>query len=56
MGNIFGNLFKGLFGKKAMRILMIGFDNAGKTTVLYKVKFNENITTIPTIGKFKAHP
>lgn len=32
------------------RILLLGLDNAGKTTILYKVKLNENITTIPTIG------
>jgi ADP-ribosylation factor protein 1 len=32
------------------RILMLGLDAAGKTTILYKVKLNENVTTIPTIG------
>lgn len=32
------------------RILLLGLDNAGKTTLLYKVKLNENVTTIPTIG------
>ena len=32
------------------RILLLGLDNAGKTTILYKVKLNENISTIPTIG------
>ncbi|VDM80751.1 unnamed protein product [Strongylus vulgaris] len=50
MGNIFGNLFKGLFGKKEMRILMVGLDAAGKTTILYKLKLGEIVTTIPTIG------
>ena len=29
---------------------MIGLDNAGKTTVLYKLKLGEVVTTIPTIG------
>lgn len=52
MGNIFANLFKGLFGKKEMRILMVGLDAAGKTTILYKLKLGEIVTTIPTIGKF----
>ncbi|CAF1031311.1 unnamed protein product, partial [Brachionus calyciflorus] len=28
MGNLFGNLFSGLFGKKDMRILMVGLDAA----------------------------
>lgn len=32
------------------RILLLGLDGAGKTSILYKVKLNENITTIPTIG------
>ncbi|XP_022211522.2 ADP-ribosylation factor 1-like [Drosophila obscura] len=50
MGNVFGNLFNGLFGKKEARILMVGLDAAGKTTVLYKLKLGEIVTTIPTIG------
>jgi len=32
------------------KILMIGLDAAGKTSVLYKLKLNELVTTIPTIG------
>merc|ERR1712243_225255 len=33
-----------------MRILMVGLDAAGKTTILYKLKLGEIETTIPTIG------
>ena len=55
MGNIFANLFKGLFGKKEMRILMVGLDAAGKTTILYKLKLGEIVTTIPTIGKYLVY-
>ena len=51
MGNVFTSLFKGLFGKKEMRILMVGLDAAGKTTILYKLKLGEIVTTIPTIGE-----
>jgi|EP00769_Ergobibamus_cyprinoides_P000310 ADP-ribosylation factor protein 1 len=29
---------------------MVGLDAAGKTTILYKLKLNEIVTTIPTIG------
>ncbi|XP_033640007.1 ADP-ribosylation factor 1 [Asterias rubens] len=46
----FASLFKNLFGKKEMRILMVGLDAAGKTTILYKLKLGEIVTTIPTIG------
>ena len=52
MGNVFATLFKGLFGKKEMRILMVGLDAAGKTTILYKLKLGEIVTTIPTIGNY----
>merc|ERR1719440_1739675 len=39
-----------MLGKKDMRILMVGLDAAGKTTILYKLKLGEVVTTIPTIG------
>merc|ERR1719240_474834 len=39
-----------LSGTRERRILMLGLDAAGKTTVLYKLKLNEAVTTIPTIG------
>ncbi|KAH7816012.1 Arf1i [Monocercomonoides exilis] len=38
------------FGKTEKRILMFGLDAAGKTSILYKLKLNEFIRTIPTIG------
>ncbi|KAI4822165.1 hypothetical protein KUCAC02_007724 [Chaenocephalus aceratus] len=47
---VFASLMKGMFGSKEMRILMVGLDAAGKTTVLYKLKLGEVVTTIPTIG------
>lgn len=36
MGFIFSKLFKGLLGTEQMRIIIIGLDNAGKTTILCK--------------------
>ena len=33
-----------------MRILILGLDGAGKTTILYRLQVGEVITTIPTIG------
>lgn len=50
MGLSILKLFSGLFGRKEMRILMVGLDAAGKTTILYKLKLGEIVTTIPTIG------
>src|ERR1700744_2920016 len=50
MGLTFSKLFDRLWGKKEMRILMVGLDAAGKTTILYKLKLGEVVTTIPTIG------
>ena len=50
MGLNLSSLLHSLFGKKEMRILMVGLDAAGKTTVLYKLKLGEIVTTIPTIG------
>ena len=50
MGLSMSKLFSRMFGKKDMRILMVGLDAAGKTTILYKLKLGEVVTTIPTIG------
>merc|ERR1712194_477625 len=42
---------KGAFDKKVpLRILMVGLDAAGKTSILYKLKLGEVQATIPTIG------
>ena len=50
MGGVFAKALAKLVGKKEMRILMVGLDAAGKTTILYKLKLGEIVTTIPTIG------
>merc|ERR1712087_121387 len=50
MGLTFTKLMSRLFSKQEMRILMVGLDAAGKTTILYKLKLGEIVTTIPTIG------
>ncbi len=49
MGN-FASLFKRLLTKREIRILMVGLDAAGKTTILYKLKFGGIVSTLPTIG------
>ena len=42
--------FDQMFGKRRMNIFMLGLHDAGKTTILYKLKLGETVTTIPTIG------
>ncbi|XP_054850588.1 ADP-ribosylation factor 6-like [Eublepharis macularius] len=37
------------YGMQA-RILLLGLDAAGKTTLLYRLKLNETVVTIPTVG------
>jgi len=50
MGNLLSNLFSRFFSSKDVRILMLGLDGAGKTTILYKLQCGEVISSIPTIG------
>ncbi|CAF2325150.1 unnamed protein product [Rotaria sp. Silwood2] len=53
MGLIISRLYDALLSfsyETPSRILMLGLDAAGKTTILYKVKLNETVQTIPTIG------
>ena len=50
MGFFFSRLWTKLLGKKDVRILMVGLDAAGKTTILYQLKMGETVKTIPTIG------
>ena len=38
------------FGQVDRRILLVGLDAAGKTTVLYKLKLGDTLHTIPTVG------
>ena len=49
MGNLFSNIIDTLFTKQ-VKGLMLGLDSAGKTTILYSLKLNEIVNTIPTIG------
>jgi len=50
MGLAFTKIWQRFAGKQEMRILMVGLDAAGKTTILYRLRLGEVVTTIPTIG------
>ena len=54
MGNSFKAFFKylglNMDDKIEARILIVGLDCAGKTSILFKMKYGEVVTTIPTIG------
>ena len=47
---MFAKVWGRMLGTREMRILMVGLDAAGKTTILYKLKLGEVVNTIPTIG------
>jgi ADP-ribosylation factor protein 6 len=50
MGGQLSKMMGKIFGSKEMRLLMLGLDAAGKTTILYKLKLGQDVTTIPTVG------
>ncbi|KAF7085402.1 hypothetical protein CFC21_088839 [Triticum aestivum] len=50
MGQAFRKLFDAFFGNSEMRVVMLGLDAAGKTTILYKLHIGEVLSTVPTIG------
>ena len=49
MGFFFSK-FHSLISSRECKIVMVGLDAAGKTTVLMRLKLNETVSTIPTIG------
>ena len=50
MGVLFTRILSTLFGKNEIRILILGLDNAGKTTLLNKLQLSSVTETVPTIG------
>lgn len=53
MGILFtklANVIGLLVSNREARILCLGLDAAGKTTILYKLKLGETAHTVPTIG------
>ena len=50
MGNLLLRLWSKFTRLDQARIIVLGLDAAGKTTLLYKLKLGEVVATIPTIG------
>jgi len=50
MGNLMSYFSISKYFDKKANILMLGLDAAGKTTILYQLKLNSIVNTIPTIG------
>ena len=50
MGFVFSKIFKKLFGSEQLRIIIIGLDNAGKTTILCKLCNLSNINRSTASG------
>jgi len=50
MGMLFAKLWQRLFKHNQYKIVIVGLNNAGKTTVLFKLHLGEVVETQPTIG------
>lgn len=50
MGLMLSKVWDSMFGPSEVRMLMVGLDAAGKTTILYQLKLGEVVATVPTIG------
>ena len=50
MGVAFSSLWASLFERREMKICILGLDNAGKTTLMYKMTLGAVVATAPTIG------
>eukprot|EP00803_Ostreobium_quekettii_P010698 evm.model.scf_813.1 EVM.evm.TU.scf_813.1 scf_813:5259-7070(-) len=50
MGQSVSSLWSYWFPNKEYRLVMVGLDNAGKTTTLYKLLLGEVVVSQPTVG------
>ncbi|ORY26722.1 putative ADP-ribosylation factor [Naematelia encephala] len=50
MGVTFSTLWSKLFLKKETKVLILGLDNAGKSTILYRITMGSVVASAPTVG------
>ncbi|EET00484.1 ADP-ribosylation factor(Arf)/Arf-like (Arl) small GTPase [Giardia duodenalis] len=50
MGIALSRLIQSLFGSRQARVVMVGLDAAGKTTILHQMAYGMTVETIPTMG------
>ena len=50
MGNFVSRIYHSICGPARKRVIVIGLDAAGKTTILHKLNFKDIIRIIPTLG------
>jgi len=50
MGLVFAKLWGMFSGNEEHKIIIVGLDNAGKSTILYQFLMNEVVHTSPTLG------
>eukprot|EP01094_Clydonella_sp_ATCC50884_P002129 TRINITY_DN11638_c0_g1_i1.p1 TRINITY_DN11638_c0_g1~~TRINITY_DN11638_c0_g1_i1.p1 ORF type:complete len:183 (+),score=45.75 TRINITY_DN11638_c0_g1_i1:131-679(+) len=50
MGVLFSSIWARFVSTKEYKVIIVGLDNAGKTTTLYKLLLDEVVVTAPTIG------
>eukprot|EP00931_Biecheleriopsis_adriatica_P061448 TRINITY_DN36948_c0_g1_i1.p1 TRINITY_DN36948_c0_g1~~TRINITY_DN36948_c0_g1_i1.p1 ORF type:complete len:211 (-),score=53.70 TRINITY_DN36948_c0_g1_i1:21-629(-) len=48
--DVLSSMWVRLYGQQEVCIIMVGLDNAGKTTMLYRLKLGVAVRTLPTMG------
>ena len=49
LGSLFSSILDKFWKSQEVRILVLGLDGAGKTTILYQLQCGEVVTTVPSI-------
>ncbi|KAI9633955.1 putative ADP-ribosylation factor [Dioszegia hungarica] len=50
MGVTFSSMWGRLFARKETKVLILGLDNAGKSTILYRITMGSVVASAPTVG------